>query len=59
MTASVSVAPTVAKTYLQFRCRSIVCYRCAGNRCICVVYIVLQLADLVLNLNLPWPLFGR
>ena len=24
-----------------------------------VVYIVLQLADLVFNLNLPWPLFGR
>ena len=24
-----------------------------------LVYIVLQLADLVLNLNLPWPLFGR
>ena len=24
-----------------------------------VVYIVPQLADLVLNLNLPWPLFGR
>jgi len=63
MTASVSVAPTVAQNLIyNFDVVRLFVIASAfwGIAAFAVlVYIVLQLADLVLNLNLPWPLFGR
>ena len=60
MTASVSVAPTVAQNLftisMSFDCLLSLAPFGASLH---LHAILLQLADLVLNLNLPWPLFGR